>query len=210
MLKINNLSLSYGEKRVFSNISLHVQAGEWVCLAGESGCGKTSLLRSVLGLVPAVGHVEVNGITLTTDTVDEFRKHTAFFPQELSLPFSSVKEMVSSPFLLKANRHIPYSKELLMGEWERLNLAPELYEKNVSDVSGGERQRMMIASVGLLRKPLMLLDEPTSALDSLSAQLMADYLAYLCHDHHLALLTVSHDRLFSQRADRLIQLSATT
>lgn len=90
---------------LFRDFSLEVRAGEWVCVTGESGCGKTSLLRAVLGFLPLeAGRVSVGGEELTEHTVERIRKRTAYVPQELFLPAESVDEMLHLPFHLKANR----------------------------------------------------------------------------------------------------------
>ena len=87
----------------------------------------------------------------------------AYMPQELSFPCTTVKEMVTLPFGLRANAGVQFSKDVMMDEWKKLELEEELYEKNVSEISGGQRQRMMLATTRMLDKKFILLDEPTSA-----------------------------------------------
>ena len=104
MLKIESAALRLGGRLLFRDFSLEVRAGEWVCVTGESGCGKTSLLRAALGFLPLeAGRVSVGGEELTEHTVERIRKRTAYVPQELFLPAESVDEMLHLPFHLKAN-----------------------------------------------------------------------------------------------------------
>ena len=79
MLKIESAALRLGGRLLFRDFSLEVRAGEWVCVTGESGCGKTSLLRAALGFLPLeAGRVSVGGEELTEHTVERIRKRTAY------------------------------------------------------------------------------------------------------------------------------------
>ncbi|MCM1312326.1 MAG: ATP-binding cassette domain-containing protein [Bacteroides sp.] len=192
MLRIRNLSLSYGVQPVFSGVTFDVRRGDIVCVCGESGCGKSSLLKSVLGFVDAEGSIEVGGIPLAESTVDEVRRCMAYLPQDLSLPYDTVEEMVRAPFDLRANRHIVFSEEQLMSDWKRLGLSGGLMAKRATEISGGQRQRIMLSVAGLLGKPLLLADEPTSALDEDTTLLVLDYLRMLAKERGIAILLVSH------------------
>lgn len=192
MLRIRNLSLSYGTQNVFRDVTFDVHRGEIVCVCGESGCGKSSMLKSVLGFVDAEGDIQVDGIRLAETTVDEVRRCIAYIPQELSLPYETVEEMVRSPFALHTNRHIVFSEEKLMSDWRMLGLSRDLMSKRATEISGGQRQRIMLSVAGLLGKRLLLADEPTSALDEDSTLLVLDYFKMLAKERGIAVLLVSH------------------
>ncbi|MBO5024607.1 MAG: ATP-binding cassette domain-containing protein [Bacteroidaceae bacterium] len=192
MLRIRNLSLSYGAQNVFRDVTFDVHRGEIVCVCGESGCGKSSMLKSVLGFVDAEGDIQVDGIRLAETTVDEVRRCIAYIPQELSLPYETVEEMVRSPFALHTNRHIVFSEEKLMSDWRMLGLSGDLMSKRATEISGGQRQRIMLSVAGLLGKRLLLADEPTSALDEDSTLLVLDYFKMLAKERGIAVLLVSH------------------
>lgn len=192
MLRIRNLSLSYGAQNVFRDVTFDVHRGEIVCVCGESGCGKSSMLKSVLGFVDAEGDIQVDGIRLAETTVDEVRRCIAYIPQELSLPYETVEGMVRSPFALHANRHIVFSEEKLMSDWRMLGLSGDLMSKRATEISGGQRQRIMLSVAGLLGKRLLLADEPTSALDEDSTLLVLDYFKMLAKERGIAVLLVSH------------------
>ncbi len=197
MLQIENASVAYGDRVLFSGFNLELGRGEMASISGASGCGKTSLLNAVLGFVPLhEGRITINGMLLGKNTVDHIRRHTAWIPQELALPSEWVKEMVRLPFDLKANRGTPFSEERLFACFERLGLERGLYEKRVNEISGGQRQRMMIAVAALMDKPLMVVDEPTSALD---AEATGRVLAFLHRQARKgsAILAVSHDEAFT-------------
>ena len=166
MLQIENASIAYGNDILFSGFNLQLERGEIASISGPSGCGKSSLLNAILGFIPLKeGRIVLDGIPLDKGNVDVVRKQTAWIPQELALPLEWVKDMVQLPFGLKANRGTPFSETRLFACFEDLGLERELYYKRVNEISGGQRQRMMIAVASMIGKPLTIVDEPTSALD---------------------------------------------
>ncbi len=206
MLDIKDLSLSYGEREILRAFSLRVERGEVVCLCGESGCGKSSLLKAVLGFVPAEGEISVEGKVLSEETVGEIRRQIAYLPQEVALPYETVAEMVEAPFLLKANKGVRFSKERLWEDWRMLGLNFSLFDKRVAEISGGERQRIMLSVAGLLGKPLLLADEPTSALDAESVERVGDYIRMLAVERGMTLVVVSHSEKFAEGCDRVVRI----
>lgn len=202
MLQIENASIAYGNDILFSGFNLQLERGEIASISGPSGCGKSSLLNAILGFTPLKeGRIVLNGILLDKGNVDVVRKQTAWIPQELALPLEWVKDMVQLPFGLKANRSTPFSETRLFVE--DLGLEQELYYKRVNEISGGQRQRMMIAVASMIGKPLTIVDEPTSALDSGSAEKVLSFFRRQT-ENGSAILTVSHDKRFANGCDRHI------
>lgn len=206
LLHIKNATVVYNQIPVVEQFNLSLKAGEMVCLTGVSGCGKTSLLKAVMGLVPlASGSITLCGKELSESTVDSIRRRIAWIPQELALPNEWVSEMVELPFLLRANRNKNFSRKKLLDCFTELGLEYELLEKRVVEISGGQRQRVMLAVACLLDKPLMIIDEPTSALDSESVDRVTAFLRKQT-DKGNSILAVSHDDQFVAKFDRQIQL----
>lgn len=206
MLNINGATLRYGNQTIFKNISLKASRGELVGITGESGCGKTSLIRAILGFAPSEGSIIVDETPLCPNTVEEIRTKIAYLPQELSLPVDTVDDMVRLTFELKANKGAAFSKEALMSDWNKLNLSPELLNKHVSEISGGQRQRILLSAAGLLGKPLLLADEPTSALDATASEAVANYLRMLADERNAAVVVVTHSNMLANRCDRCLKL----
>ena len=204
MLEIKNVKIKFGDKTLLGGLSLSAEDGQVVCISGDSGCGKTSLLRAILGFLPLEeGHVSIDGELLTPAAAGEFRKFMAYVPQDLAMPMETVEEMVKMPFALKANISTPFSKKRLMEEWQKLDLDSELYDKKVSELSGGQRQRIIISTLGLLKKTIVLADEPTSALDAHTTALVLNYLKALAAKG-ATVITVSHDPTFASACDKKI------
>lgn len=204
MLQIENAGIAYGNNVLFSGFNLLLNKGEIVSISGPSGCGKTSLLNAILGFVPLKeGRIILNGILLNKESVDKVRKQIAWIPQELALPLEWVRDMVQLPFGLKANRNAPFSESRLFACFEDLGLERELYDKRVDEISGGQRQRMMIAVASMIGKPLIVVDESTSALDSGSSEKVISFFRKQA-EKGSAVLTVSHDKRFADGCDRHI------
>lgn len=206
MLHINNACIAFGTEVLFSGFEMKLEKGETACIVGQSGCGKTSLLNAVMGFVPLYeGTIKVGGTLLDKSTIDLVRRQIAWIPQELTLPFEWVKEMVSLPFELKVNRSVPFSEERLFMCFDELGLEHELYFKRVNEVSGGQRQRIMLAVAALLNKPLIVIDEPTSALDTGSTDKVLAFFRRQA-EKGAAVLAVSHDKDFASGCHYLIEL----
>jgi len=206
ILNLKDIDLNYGEKVVFEHFNMSADKGEIVCISGESGCGKTSILNAILGFVAVKsGSIVVDDIEMSPATVDKIRQRIAWLPQELALPSEWVNEMVQLPFLLKANRHLKYSKDKLLVCFHIIGLDTDLLDKRVSEISGGQRQRIMIAISSLLDKPLIIADEPTSALDAVSAGKVMHFFRQQAQNGK-AILLVSHDKQVASFADKHIIL----
>lgn len=205
-LKIEHAALRLGGRLLFRNLDMAVAVGEWICVTGESGCGKTSLLRAVLGFLPLeAGRVSVCGEELALHTVEHIRRRTAYIPQELFLPAETVEEMTHIPFELKANRRLRFSTDALFRVWDTLGLERELYGRKVGQLSGGQRQRIVLSVAALLEKSLLLVDEPTSALDEESVGKVVRLFRGMAA-RGMAVVSVSHNRTLLEACDRVVRL----
>ena len=196
MLELKNVAFSHSGRLLQQGLSFVAERGKVTAVSGPSGCGKTTMLRAILGFhLVDKGFISIDGELVTALSAQAFRQLVAFVPQDLSFPQDRVKDLVELPFRLKANSPLPFSRERIMDQWHRLGLDSSLYDKRLSDISGGERQRIMIANLGLLGKPLVLVDEPTSALDPQSASLVVTFLQELALKG-AAVLAVTHSTEF--------------
>ena len=109
MLHLQAVTIAFGAHVLFSNLDLSVGRGQLVGITGESGCGKTSLLRAVLGFVPLTsGTIEVAGLPLDVDHIHEIRRLTAYIPQELQPLAETGRDLINLTHDLEANR--PHSR----------------------------------------------------------------------------------------------------
>lgn len=228
MLYLHSATLAFGDRQLFHDLDLHVSRGQLVGVTGESGCGKTSLLRAILGFIPLTsGSIEVAGLPLDVHHVNEIRRLTAYVPQELQPAVEIGRDLIGLTHDLDANRHSAHSSvssaaavpdESSSGHLtldsgssnsllSALGLDASLLELSASKLSGGQRQRLLLAAALSLPKPLLLLDEPSSALDEDSTQRVGHALQHACHNDGRSAFVVSHDPVLLSFCDHVINLS---
>ena len=210
LLSLSNATLAFGDKVLFSGLNLSVDRGQLVGITGESGCGKTSLLRAILGFVPLTsGAIEVNGLPLDAHHIHAIRQLTAYVPQELQPPATTGLDLIKLTHELAANqkdKKLSRSGMELEKGFSSLALESSLLELSASKLSGGQRQRLLLAAALSLSKPLLLLDEPTSALDEESTQLVGRALIRACREENRAALVISHDPVLLSFCDNVLKI----
>lgn len=200
MILFNNTYFNYDGKPLISGFSAHIKPGEKVVFYGPSGSGKSTLVHAILGFVQAEqGEIIVNNLPISPDSINEIRQLTSWLPQDISLPYNSVRDMILAPFEFKANHSRKPSDQEILAEFDKLKLEHNLLEKGITEISGGQKQRILLLTTVLLRKPILLLDEPTSALDAQSVDLVINYLKSLTD---ITIIAISHDEKFINAFDR--------
>ena len=206
MLQVDNISIQYGDERVLGNFSCHIAQGEFACITGVSGCGKTSLLRSFIGLTPLVeGVIRVGEHMLDEHTCSAIRRRVAYLPQDLALPYDTVHEAVCHVLKIGGLKYECSMKLRLVKSLVKLGLDEDLFDKRLAEVSGGQRQRLMLAVLSLLDREVWLLDEPTAALDGGSRDSVIAFLAEQQRQGK-TIVAVSHDSHFCSQCSMVIQL----
>ena len=194
VLKVQDAEVSFGVKggvvRALDGVSLEVRKGEIVAVVGESGCGKTTLARAVLGLQPlSGGAIELAGRTVRGVERDAARTVGMVWqdPYASLNPRWRVGRSATEPATVMRER---VDVERL---FETVGLRPDFRTRFPHEMSGGQRQRVAIARALALRPPLVICDEPTSALDlSIRAQIL-NLLKDVRGETGAAFLYISHD-----------------
>jgi len=210
ILSGTDLSKKYGDLEVVKGVSLAVNEGEFVCLVGKSGCGKTTLLSLLSGLEkPTQGRVNLDGREITTSSEDELalfrRDNVGFIFQSFNLiPTLSAWENVALPLF-----------PIKMTSEERRRRATELLEKMElghrmdhlpSALSGGEKQRVAIARALVNHPKIIFADEPIGNLDSGTGEAIMGILNRLHKEEGVAILMVTHEDELAKTANRLIRM----
>ncbi len=164
VISLNNVSMSYEGRKVISNLSFDINQGDYVCIVGENGTGKTTLLKGLLGLKKVDGGSIVFGDGLKKCDIGYLPQQT-----EVQKDFpASVKEVVLSGCLGDGRHKIFYSKDdkkkasQAMNMLEISDISPKCYH----ELSGGQQQRVLLARAICASKKVLVLDEPVNGLDA--------------------------------------------
>ncbi len=204
------LSKKYGSLEVVKGVSISVDAGEFVCLVGKSGCGKTTLLSLLSGLEnPTTGKVSLNGKEMNGASEDSLalfrRQNVGFIFQSFNLiPTLSAWENVALPLFpvkMTGEERKRRATELLtqMELGHRMDHLP-------SALSGGEKQRVAIARALINKPKIIFADEPTGNLDSATGDAIMDILNRLNTKEGVAILMVTHEVELAKKAERLVRM----
>jgi putative ABC transport system ATP-binding protein len=206
LVEVEGLSRRFGALRALDDLTLSVEAGEWVAVTGPSGSGKTTLLNVLSGLDrPTAGQVRVGGVDLPRLTARElarYRQRTVglIFQQFHLIPYLTALENVMLAQYVHSMTDRAEAEEAL----RRVGLAERLHHLP-SQLSGGEQQRVCIARALINQPPLILADEPTGNLDAVNEAVVMSLLADL-HQRGHTLILVTHDPSIAIRAGREIRL----
>lgn len=204
MIVFKNVTFTYGDTKLFDQFNFRLEHGQHLCISGKSGAGKSTLLQMLLGFVaPLSGEILVNGLPVTPQHLQQIRSQLLWLPQDINLPFATVRELLESPYTLKVNRKHHFDEARTLELFARLGLDPALINHSLSQISGGQKQRIAFISGLLTGKKILLLDEPTAALDPQSTILMGEYLQSLTDT---TILSISHDERFAAFFDRTLVL----
>ena len=212
MLSVRGVRVDYGERTALGGVDLEVAAGEVVGLVGPNGGGKTTLLRAITrGVALRAGQVLIDGEDALRLSARDLARKVAVVPQNPTLPLGflarEVVVMGRTPYLRFLDQEGPADYRKSDDALNALSAA-ELAYRRVDELSGGERQNVVLARALAQETPLLLLDEPTANLDIGHQLLIAKLLLRLARDEGVAVLAALHDlTLASLYCDRLVLLA---
>jgi len=206
LLEIKSLNTYYGESHILRDVDLNVKSGEMVCLIGRNGVGKTTLLKSLIGLLKQKkGDIYLIGENINRKAPHQrARRGMAYVPQGREIiPYLSVEEnlmlgMESLPGGLSKNKKIdPFIYDLFP-------ILKDFLQRKGGDLSGGQQQQLAIARALCMEPKIMLFDEPTSALDPEMIKEVLDVMVNLAKQG-MTMIVVTHEMGFAKEvADQMI------
>lgn len=187
LLSVKKLKYSYpGKKDTLKGISFNIEEGKFVCMVGENGSGKSTIMKCILGLNKNYqGTIEKQG-------------RIGYLPQKTDIQTNfpaSIEEVVMSGTIANNIRSIFYKKddkEKAKNIMQKLGIY-EIRKKCFADLSGGQQQRVLIARAMCSAEKMIILDEPTNGLDPSISRQIYKMLEQLKKEHNLTILMVSHD-----------------
>ncbi len=206
-----DVAVHFGEREILRGVSLDVPEGEVVALAGRNGAGKTTLLRVASRvLAPSAGRVSIGGAPIGEFSRRDLAKQLAVVPQDtpVSFPFRVIEVVLMgrSPHVGVLGFESRADVALARAVMERVGIG-DFADRSILDLSGGERQLVLIARALAQQPRVLLLDEPTAHLDLAHRVAVLDLVRDFARDGRSALV-VSHDLSLSARAsDRLALLA---
>ena len=219
LVEVRQLCVSFDKHVVLQDVTLKVRRGETLAIIGESGCGKTVLLKSLIGLIQGQARtVHFDGVDLCQTTSVELahlRTRTGFVFQGAALFDSlTVAENIGFPIRQsnsQINSDTGLSDEDIMSliteSLREVGLTDNVCQRYPMEISGGMRKRVAIARANILKPDLMLYDEPTTGLDPIASDVINELIMRSRLQHTVTSIIVTHDMKTARKlADRVIML----
>lgn len=201
-----------GYVKAVDGVTFDLHFGETIAIVGESGCGKSSLMKTILGLnKPTKGKVVFEDLdvgALTGEALRKYRSHIGYVQQDpfgALAPFMNVQQILEEPLRINGVRDAAERESRVRKVMEEVRLTPvdDFLHKFPHMLSGGQQQRVVIARAIILEPKLVVADEPVSMLDASVRVEILKLLRGLQEKHHLAVIYITHDlstvRYFSER-----------
>ena len=170
LIEFKNIKKSYGEKVVMENFDLQVDRGEFVTIIGSSGCGKTTALKMVNGLIhPDQGDILIDGENIREKDQTQLRRNIGYAIQgSVLFPHMTVEQNISYVPDLLNGKNRAKTKEAVSKWMKIVGLDEELKERYPAELSGGQQQRVGIARALAASPEILLMDEPFGAVDEIT------------------------------------------
>lgn len=205
-LRVRNLSVSIGGRRILNDVSFDAASRDVIGLIGPNGTGKSTLLKAILGLVASTGEIELFG-SRTLSARERARK-VCYVPQDREIAWPlTVQNIVSlgrTPFL--ASTKLSVADEALVSEAMKQMDIEHLSRCNVLELSGGERARVLVARALAQNAPLLIADEPAAGLDPAHQIALMEMIVSRTNCQGLAIVTVHDMALAARWCSRLLVL----
>jgi len=212
LIELHDLSVAFGRQQVLRDINLSIPRQQTLAIIGESGCGKTVLLKIILGLLyPTAGHVIFDGHRI--DELGErdltpLRARFGFVFQNAAL-FDSMTVAENIAFPLRVNRRSSSSEaeRSVLQRISQVGLPPSVLSKRPAQLSGGMRKRVGLARALAMCPEVLLYDEPTTGLDPIMSDVINELIVRTRSDEPVTSIVVTHDMKTALKvADRIVML----
>lgn len=211
-IELANLTVNFGRQPVLRDISISIPRGQTLAIIGESGCGKTVLLKHIIGLMfPSSGHVVFDGQqidSLSDRDLTTLRGRFGFLFQNAAL-FDSMTVAENIAFPLKENSKMRPEKiqQIVVDRLKQVGLPTTVLPKRPAQLSGGMRKRVGLARALVMSPEVLLYDEPTTGLDPIVSDVINELIMRTREQNAVTSVVVTHDMKTAQKvADRVVML----
>ena len=196
-IELINIVKKYGQQEVLNSFSLDIEKGKCLAIMGESGSGKSTIAKIIIGLEkPNSGEVKI------FDKDIEFLFQNSYNALN---PRMTVEDLIYEPLQFSTDIDVKDKREFILELLNQVELAPELLTRRRDELSGGQLQRVCLARALSTKPQIMIFDEPLSGLDPLVQDKILDLLYKIQKEYQLTYIFISHDfRLCYFLADRII------
>lgn len=211
IVRFERVSLSYGENQVLKDFSLEVPRGQCLTIIGSSGCGKTTMLKMINGLLtPDTGRILMDGQDISQTDLTRLRRGIGYAIQNVGLfPHMTVRQNIAYVPSLSKQWDKETERRQVAELLKTVGLEEAMAERYPSELSGGQKQRVGIARALAAKPSLMLMDEPFGAVDSITRKGLQKELKRLHKELGLTILFVTHDiREAMALGDRILIMEA--
>lgn len=194
-IEFQDVEKQYGDRKVLEHFNLSVEKGEFLTVVGSSGCGKTTMLKMINGLIqPESGEVIVNGKKVRTEELTHFRRKIGYCIQGNALfPHMTVEENIAYVPSLSRRRDKKETAKAVKRCMEVVNLPQELRFRYPDELSGGQQQRVGIARALAASPDILLMDEPFGAVDEITRGQLQKEIRRIHGETKVTVVFVTHD-----------------
>lgn len=194
IIRFENVCKSYGEKEVLKDLNLNIKKGEFITIIGSSGCGKTTALKLINGLLsPEKGKIYVKGQDISSVNQIQLRRNIGYVIQGVGLlPHINIRKNIG--YVLNLNKtEKKLSESIIKKYMEIVKLDEELLERYPSELSGGQKQRVGLARALVASPEILLMDEPFGAVDEITRKSLQDEILRIHKELNVTIIFITHD-----------------
>ncbi len=202
MIECENIKIEIDKKLILNDVSFKIKSGEKLLITGESGSGKTSLIRTLLFFENFNGTIKYDGEKIGIENIEKYRSHIGYIGQKIPAFNQNVESFLKIQNNFKANENKKFEADRMLDLLGKLNFEKSILKTKFNNLSGGEKQRIAVIGVLLLNKPIYIFDEITSALDKKNI----DSLISVIMQETNTIISVSHNKEWERYCSRIIKM----
>lgn len=212
LIRVERLGLDFGRLKVLRDINLQLARGETLAVIGESGCGKTVLLKTIIGLLrPTRGTVCFDGQDLARSSEKQLTQQRArfgfLFQQAALFDSMTIAQNIAFPLRQHTSKSEREIREITLARLAEVGLPQDIAEKKPAELSGGMRKRVGLARALAMEPEVLLYDEPTTGLDPIMSDVINELIISTRGRRPVTSVVVTHDMRTARKvADRLVML----